>query len=80
MKRIIFILFVFILFTGCTEVIDEKEDIPEGAHVCTEQEKQAEMCTMEYAPVCGDNQETYSNGCMACSSGEIDYYLEGECS
>lgn len=77
MKRIIFILFVFVLLAGCRGPVEG--DAPEGAHVCTEEEKQAEMCTMEYAPVCGDNGQAYSNGCTACSSGEIDYYLEGEC-
>jgi hypothetical protein len=48
-------------------------------HFCTEEEKAAELCTMEYAPVCGDDGETYSNPCVACSSGEIEYYTEGEC-
>jgi hypothetical protein len=46
---------------------------------CTLEQKEAEACTMEYAPVCGDNGETYSNACVACSSGEIDGYYEGEC-
>jgi eight-cysteine-cluster-containing protein len=48
-------------------------------HVCTEDEKQAEICTMEYRPVCGDNGKEYSNPCTACSSKEIDSWIEGEC-
>ena len=48
-------------------------------HQCTQNEKEADMCTMQYAPVCGDNGETYSNGCVACSSGEVDAYRQGSC-
>ena len=59
--------------------------------VCTDQMKQAEACTMEYAPVCGMVEvqcitapcdpvpETFSNGCSACSQGNVVSYTEGEC-
>jgi cytochrome b involved in lipid metabolism len=59
--------------------VEEIDLDDENIHVCTEEEKAAEMCTMEYMPVCGDNGITYGNGCGACSSGEIDYYFPGEC-
>ncbi len=48
-------------------------------HICTEEEKAAEICTMEYNPVCGDNMKTYSNGCVACASGEVEEWTLGEC-
>lgn len=53
--------------------------LPADAHICTEAEKSAEVCTLEYNPVCGDNGVTYGNGCQACASGEISYYVLGEC-
>lgn len=46
---------------------------------CTENEKNSEVCTFLYAPICGDNNKTYGNACVGCSSKEIEYYFEGEC-
>ena len=49
-----------------------------------------EICTMDYAPVCGFYSKeiqcikapcggTYSNGCSACSDEKVEFYTEGEC-
>ena len=58
---------------------------------CTEAMKQNKACTREYAPVCGLVQvqcfttpcnpvpETFSNGCSACSAGNVISYTEGQC-
>jgi putative hemolysin len=48
-------------------------------HNCTAEEKQAEICPMIYAPVCGDDGLTYPNSCQACSGGKIDAWKSGEC-
>ncbi|MBX2891991.1 MAG: hypothetical protein KF734_13765 [Saprospiraceae bacterium] len=36
------------------------------------------VCTMQYDPVCGCNNKTYSNACMAQCAG-IKEYKRGEC-
>lgn len=61
------------------------------AHTCSAEEKATQICTMEYAPVCGLVEvqcvttpcdpvpETFSNGCSACSQGNVISYTPGAC-
>jgi hypothetical protein len=75
MKRLLFVLPVLALFTvlfaGCSK---DSEYIQ-----CTEEQKSAEGCTLEYFPVCGDNGVTYGNACSACASQNVESYKLGEC-
>ena len=73
---IIVILATFIMLSGCGQ--DNGSDNDKGI-VCSDELKNAEACTLEFDPVCGDDGVTYSNACTACSSGQVDSYTQGEC-
>lgn len=58
---------------------------------CTAAQKNAEMCTTQYEPVCGLVEvqcvttpcdpiaETFGNACSACVQGNVSTYSKGEC-
>ncbi len=51
-------------------------------HNCTEEQRNVEVCTMIYAPVCGyyeEGRETFSNDCVACANPEVIKWRSGEC-
>lgn len=84
-------LFVFIalLLVACTddnsvprnssEVVDDV--FSKQNQIC--EDPRPEMCTMDYRPVCGldskGNENTFSNGCSACSNKFILSYQSGAC-
>ena len=59
--------------------------------VCSPESKEVQMCTMEYAPVCGKVavqcittpcdpvEQTFGNACGACATENVISYTEGEC-
>lgn len=62
----------------CDEWAYFRGECPEPV-TCTEEQKAAEACTLEYMPVCGDDGVTYGNKCAACASKKINTYTPGEC-
>lgn len=59
---------------------DNEEDSEEPTEeTCTDEQKSARICTLDYTPVCGDDGVTYGNVCGACASGNVDTYVIGEC-
>jgi len=55
-------------------------DIP-GISLCTD--PRPEICTQQYAPVCGvrddGSRRTYSNACSACADTDVVGSLAGAC-
>jgi hypothetical protein len=45
---------------------------------CEEKPNDGRICTLVYKPVCGCNNKTYGNACVAEARG-ITKYTEGEC-
>ena len=51
---------------------------------CSPESRGAEMCTMDYSPVCGQHADgkpaqTYPNVCSACKDPNVTGYFTGEC-
>ena len=67
-----FICLLLVTLTACSVQNDSK-------HICTNDDKIHMACSKQLDPVCGNNGKTYSNGCMACASREIDSYEQGAC-
>ena len=80
---------------GCEYTFGEPESVPpEGklrAINCEPEQRNAAVCTTEYAPVCGWSDpakiqcikypcaENHGNACEACSDENVAYYTIGEC-
>lgn len=64
--------------TKCEEWAYFRGECKSNKHTCTDDEKAAQICTMDYNPVCGNDGLTYGNGCGACAA-KVDSYIKGEC-
>ena len=58
---------------------EPERSFAEYDHECTQEEIVAEACTREYAPVCGNDNQTHSNGCTACGTPGVYAYNYGAC-
>jgi len=71
-KKSNFVFLALFLIAGC------QQDTDAPAADCVEKPNNGRACTLQYDPVCGCNDKTYSNACAAESVG-ILRYRQGEC-
>ena len=77
MKKVV-LLYIMLLLTGfsCEDQLLVKES--PGTCIDSEKIRTDAVCTMDYRPVCGCNNETYSNSCVAGNAG-VKTWTDGEC-
>ena len=61
------------------EMINSESDENNESIACSSEEKNADICTMQYEPVCGSDFRTYGNSCVACQSETVESYTMWEC-
>ncbi|MBI4144835.1 hypothetical protein HY493_01355 [Candidatus Woesearchaeota archaeon] len=84
MRRLL--LVALLVLAACSSKAPEVKET-----LCTPEQKQADFCTADYAPVCGwfDSEKVqcikypcaadYSNSCQACRDENVKSWSAGKC-
>lgn len=92
MKRLILLILALLLIASCSQnepsdtisqddTVQEPEPQTEPSfNECSPSDKKSGFCIEIYEPVCGSDEQTYSNSCFACQSENVAFWTEGECS
>ena len=79
-KGIFWIVLMASLMTACGSSPKEGRTPKQRLHQCPD--PRPEVCTMDYNPVCapvGEELQTFSNGCGACSERKVKGFYLGAC-
>lgn len=72
-----------VLTTACVPEPSAGEAASAGPDLTVCEDPRAQVCTLQYDPVCGylggDNFKTYSNACAACADGAVSEHRPGAC-
>jgi hypothetical protein len=73
-----------LLITGCGSTSPQPQNVdPTAPPLISCTDPRPEVCTMQYAPVCGElaagGRREYASACNACSDPAVTGYLIGSC-
>jgi hypothetical protein len=83
-KKFYLLIAVILLIAGvfllALNLGEHPEEFELEKNFCLPEQREAEVCTTEWEPVCGfredNSSELYSNSCFACMDPEIIYWTE----
>ena len=77
----VFVVVLVLALSACKKQDIQPVESTEAVNLC--KDPRPEMCTRDYRPVCAylsdGSRKEYSNGCTACSDGNVRSWVDGRC-